>query len=171
MDAGGLVEGIARVVAVEGAVAWLEPEVTTSCSGCNASSACGSPGGMGTLTDRVKVRRFPLDNDQGFVVGERVVIGVQERALIKASMTAYAVPLVSMLLAASMTQWAMGRDAVTLGASLMGLALGFVVARFIADRLRTKGSTTLRFLRRADAATVSTKIHTEILRSERCKTM
>ncbi len=164
-----LVEGFARVVAVEGVVAWLEPEATTSCSGCSASSACGSPGGIGTVASRIEARRFSLPNDQGYVVGERVVIGVREQALVKASLTAYAIPLLCMLVAAVVAQWRFGRDEITLAASLIGLVMGFSVARVSANYLRARGGTTLRFVRRADEDASSQRVSTKIQRIERCK--
>jgi len=53
-----LVEGIARVVAVEGAVAWLEPEQGPSCAGCNLPGLWRQ--GLGTVASRLAARRFPL---------------------------------------------------------------------------------------------------------------
>ena len=162
-----LVEGFARVVAVEGMVAWLEPETTTSCSGCSAVSGCQSPGGIGTIADRRKARRFSLVNDQNFLVGERIVVGAQEQALVKASFVAYAVPLTSLLVGAVLAQWAFGRDEITIASSLVGLALGFSMARGIANLMRARGSTTLHFIRRAGAAPFSQPIIVQGI--DRCK--
>jgi len=82
-----MVEGFAHVVAVEDGVAWLEPEQTSSCGSCASSSACGAKG-LGTTASRLEARRFKLDNHAGLVVGERVVVGIRENALVKASLTA-----------------------------------------------------------------------------------
>ena len=71
------VEGIARVVRVEGRVAWLEPEQTTSCGHCASSSSCGAKG-IGTVGARLEARRFPMDNDDALRVGERIVVGVNK---------------------------------------------------------------------------------------------
>ncbi|CAK0755527.1 sigma-E factor negative regulatory protein RseC [Gammaproteobacteria bacterium] len=146
-----MVEGFAHVVAVDGAVAWLEPEATTSCSGCAASLACETPG-IGTLASRVRARRFPLANHENFVVGERIVVGVRENTLVSASLTVYALPMVTMLGAGITAQWAVGRDGITLVASLVGLLLGFGIAHLRARHLIAKGSMDLSFIRRADGA-------------------
>lgn len=149
-------EGIARVVAVVGAVAWLEPEQTGSCGGCAGAARCGAKG-IGTLASRLEGRRFPLANTSGLgaglgaglCVGERVVVGVPEDALVKASLTAYALPLLTMFAAGGLAQAAEGRDGVTLAASVAGLALGLGLARVLARRLAAGGQIAPRLLRRA----------------------
>lgn len=144
-----LVEGFAYVVAVEGDTAWLEPEQTTSCGGCASASACGAKG-IGTLADRLEARRFSLPNRDGLRVGERVVVGVSEKALVKASLTAYAIPLAALLFCGAMAQWAAGSDLVTMAAMVGGLALGLLGARLNAGRLNARGELSPHYLRRAD---------------------
>jgi sigma-E factor negative regulatory protein RseC len=145
-----LVEGTARVVAVDGSLAWLEPEQTGSCGGCAAAASCGSKG-IGTLASRLEARRFPLAGTTGLAVGDRVVVGVREDALVKASLTAYALPLVTMFAAGAFAQAAAGRDDLTLAASVAGLALGLGIARLLARRLAASGQIAPRLLRRTDA--------------------
>ncbi|MDE2309877.1 MAG: SoxR reducing system RseC family protein [Betaproteobacteria bacterium] len=149
-SAPAMVEGIAHVVAVEGAMVWLEPEQSSSCSGCASASACGSKG-IGTTASRLEARRFQLVNDIGLRVGERVVIGIRENALLKASITAYVIPLATLLIAGALAQWATGSDRVTMIAMLAGLALGLWLARLGAGRLMARGDLAPRFLRRAGA--------------------
>lgn len=151
------VEGIARVVAVEGGVAWLEPEQTTSCGHCAHSASCGSAEreapGIGSIASRLAARRFVLDNPPGaaaLAVGERVVVGVGERALLGAALTAYGLPLLTALSAGALTQAQYGEDAATLLGMLGGLAAGLILARFNARRLAARGELAPRFLRRAE---------------------
>lgn len=152
-SAPAMVEGIAHVVAVEGALAWLEPEQTTSCGSCASSSACGAKG-IGTTASRLEARRFSLDNQAGLAVGERVVVGIRENALVKASLTAYAIPLATALISGALAQWAEGRDGITMAAMIGGLLLGLGLARLSASRLSARGELAPRFLRRADTASV-----------------
>lgn len=142
-----LVEGIARVVVVDGAVAWLEPEQSPSCAGC-ASLGCGAKG-LGTLASRLAARRFPLAGHPDLRVGERVVVGVRGDALLKAALTAYVLPLVAMLGVAVLAQSLAGHDGITLAASVVGLLLGLGIARRWASRLAARGVIAPRFLRRA----------------------
>ena len=150
------VEGIARVVRIDGGTAWFEPEQTTSCGLCASSAACGvtssatgSGAGIGSIARRIEFRRFPLDNANQLHVGERVVIGVDDRSLIKASLTAYAIPLVTALTAGGFTQGAYGDDLLTMAAMATGLFGGLLIARIVARTLTRRGELSPRFLRRA----------------------
>ncbi|MBI5110301.1 MAG: SoxR reducing system RseC family protein [Rhodocyclales bacterium] len=148
------VEGIARVVGVDGAVAWLEPEQTSSCGSCASAASCGAgdtnpAGGIGTVADRIAARRFALANANGLRVGERVVVGVAERALIRAALTAYGLPLATALTAGGLAESAWGSDLATLAAMAGGLLGGLLLARLVAHRLRARGELAPHFLRRA----------------------
>jgi sigma-E factor negative regulatory protein RseC len=152
-SAPAMVEGIAHVVAIEGGTVWLEPEQTSSCGSCASSSACGAKG-IGTTANRLEARRFSLENQAGLAIGERVVVGISENSLIKASLTAYAIPLATALIAGTLAQWAAGRDGITMAAMVSGLLLGLGLARLHASRLSARGELAPRFLRRANAASV-----------------
>ncbi len=149
-SAPAMIEGIAQVVELDGKLAWLVPEQTTSCGGCASASACGAKG-IGTTASRLELRRFQLDNDIGLRIGERVVVGIRENALIKASITAYAIPLATLLAAGGLAQWVSGSDRVTMAAMFAGLVLGLVFARIGAGRLMLRGDLAPRFIRRASA--------------------
>lgn len=143
-----LTEGIAQVVAVEGNLAWLIPESGSSCGGCSSAAACGSKG-IGTIASRLEARRFQMVNDAGLSVGERVVVGISENAVLRASVTAYVIPLATLLGAGALAQSVAGSDAITMAAMLAGLVLGLWLARVRAGRLLARGDLAPRFLRRA----------------------
>lgn len=148
------VEGIARVVGVDGATAWLEPEQTSSCGSCAAAASCSAgdtnaAGGIGTVANRIAARRFALDNANGLHVGERVVVGVAERALIRAALTAYGLPLATALTAGGIFERAFASDLATMAAMAGGLLLGLLLARAVARRLTLRGELAPHFLRRA----------------------
>jgi sigma-E factor negative regulatory protein RseC len=145
-----VVEGIARVVRIDGATAWFEPEQTTSCGSCASAASCGAGAtGIGTVASRNAVRRFSLENTNELRPGERVVVGVDNRALLKASLTAYALPLVTALTAGAFAESAAGSDLVTMAAMAGGLGFGLLAARIVAHRLASRGDLAPRFLRRA----------------------
>lgn len=141
-----VIEGFARVVALDGATAWLEPEQGTSCGTCMSSSACASKNGYGFF---LKARRFPLANEAGLRVGERVVVGVTEKSLVRASLLAYLLPMVAMLAAAVTVHAQGGSDGMAMLAALGGLAGGMVVAGLRARILSARGDLKPHFLRRA----------------------
>ena len=142
-----LVEGIARVVGVHGAVAWLEPEQGGTCAHCASSAACGSKG-LGTLANRLEARRFPITGHPDLAVGDRVVVGVRGDTLVKAALITYAIPLGLLFVAGGLAQWAAGSDAVTLAASICGLLLGLGAIKIGAGRLFGRGGSAPRLLRR-----------------------
>lgn len=147
-SAPAMVEGTAQVVAVEGNMVWLVPESGSSCGGCASAAACGSKG-IGTTASRLEARRFQLVNDAGLRVGERVVVGIRENTLLRASLTAYAVPLATLLSAGALAQWAVGSDLITMAAMIAGLMLGLGLARLGAGRLLVRGELAPRYIRRA----------------------
>lgn len=159
MDAGHPVppqlEGTARVVAIVGPVAWLEPEPAAACGACAAAAGCGAAAlfrAGGTSAKHREARRFPLAtgaDHAALKVGDRIVVGVHEDGLLKAALTAYLVPLVGALVAGGMAQSAAGSDALTLAAMAAGLALGLVIARGLAARRAFGEAIAPRFLRHA----------------------
>jgi len=147
-SAPSMVEGIAQVVKIDGKTAWLVPEQGSSCGSCASATACGSKG-IGTTASRLDNRRFRIDNDAHLAVGERVVFGIRENVLLKASITAYAIPLATLLLAGSLAQWQFGSDLITMAATVVGLVIGLGISRIEAGRLHTRGDLAPLFLRRA----------------------
>lgn len=143
-----MVEGIAQVVKIEGKTAWLVPEQGSSCGSCASAAACGSKG-VGTTASRLDNRRFRIDNEANLAVGERVVFGIRDNVLLKASIAAYAIPLATLLLAGSLAQWMFGSDLITMAALFAGLVIGLGISRLEAKRLHSKGDLAPLFLRRA----------------------
>lgn len=144
------VEGIARVVSISEGMAWLEPEQTTSCGSCASATACGSGAtGIGTVASRIEARRFVIDNPADLRVGERVVVGIADRALIKATLTAYGLPLLTAFTAAGFAESTWGNDLATMAFMVTGLFSGLALARIGALHLGARGELAPRFLRRA----------------------
>jgi len=149
-----LVEDLARVVAAEGELVWLEPEQSPSCAGCAAMAGCSAKD-LGSLSRRLAARRFPLPQlsaEPRLRVGERVVVGVRPPALVSGSAVAYLVPLLAMFAAGFAAQNVWARDGFTLLACVAGLAAGVGVAHLLAARLAARGALAFRYLRRADPA-------------------
>lgn len=155
-----MIEGFARVVAVESSRVWLEPEQTASCGTCSSVGLCSI--GKDALTARkLAARRFQLPGDLGLKVGERVVVGVRDDTLVKGAMTAYGVPLLTILAGGIAGQeWGHSDGLAALGAAV-GLAVGLIVARILANNLSARGMLTPRFLRRAFDPPSEGECHTD----------
>lgn len=127
-----LIEGLARVIAVDGAQVWLAAEQPAACGSCATRSACGS--GAAKPAANWRAPRSLVPGQAPLALGDTVRIGVDRRALTRASLTAYALPLVTLLLAAIGMQGA--GDGAAIAAALVGLLLGVAVARVLARRWR-----------------------------------
>ena len=146
-DRADLVEGTVRVVALEGGMAMLEPEQTTSCGGCGSAAVCGEKGG--NSAQWLQARRFAIANDHDLVVGDRIVVGIAEGSLLRGAVTAYGLPLLTMLAGGITAQQMGGGDGASAAAAIGGLVTGLVIARFWSRRLLAQGDLSPRFLRRA----------------------
>lgn len=139
-----LVEGFARVVAVQGGDIVLEPEQTTACGHCVSSTVCG----IGSNASRIHARRFTMVNTMGLGIGDRVVVGVSESSLLRASIVAYGLPLVAMLTGMIVGQQSTGEDVWAMAGAAAGLAIGLVVARVAAKIMAVRGEVAPKLLRR-----------------------
>lgn len=88
----------ARVVAVEGEFAWVETQRRTACGNCAVRKGCGS----GVLARAVgnRLTHLRVLNVIGAGVGDEVVIGIEDGALVRLSFAVYTMPLVLMIAAA-----------------------------------------------------------------------
>ncbi len=98
-----MIEEQARVVAIDGTYAEVEAERGSSCGSCAARSSCGTSTLSRFLGSRTA--RIRLENRLGAECGDRVVIGVPEQALPKASFLVYILPLLTLLSAAMLGEW------------------------------------------------------------------
>jgi len=132
-----VVEGVALVVAADGQRVWLQAEQAASCCGsCATQAVC--TGGSHTQTVGNWQLQQPLDGLEGdgrlLAVGDRVRVGIDRSALARTSLVAYALPLLSMLLAA--VTFHDSGNAGAVAAALAGLIGGIAVARVLARRWR-----------------------------------
>ncbi len=137
-----LVEGRARVIALEEGQVLLEPIVSSGCKGCVSAGLCGAMAGSNSLA----ARRFRIPDGDGLKVGDRVVVGLGQTALLKASWLAYAIPLLLMLTASMAADRLWGRDGVTALCAVGGLGAGMVWSRWRAAAMSRRGELTPRYL-------------------------
>ena len=127
-----LIEGLARVVALDRDQVWLLAEQPAACGSCATRSACGGASAKPGTSWRVP--RFMGQGQPPLALGDTVRVGVDRSALTRASLTAYALPLATMLMAVVAMQGA--SDAMAIAAALFGLLLGVAAARLLARRWR-----------------------------------
>ncbi|CCQ72918.1 SoxR reducing system RseC family protein [Magnetospira sp. QH-2] len=127
-----LVEGTAVVLAVSAEAVWLRAETKSACGGCSSSKSCG----VSALSKFIGLKevKFRLDNSFDATPGERVVVGVTQSALLRASLVAYMVPVLGMIIAAVAASGAGLPEWGTVAAAGVGLTAGFGLAQIIGRR-------------------------------------
>ena len=133
-----MIEERARVIAVENDKLLLEAQTQSACGGCEARQGCGTS----VLSKWVGRRftRFQATNTVNARVGDEVVVGLAEEAMLKGSILVYLMPLLAMIVAAVLADSlipfdAAARDVLVLIAAVAGFVLMLVVSRrFLSSR-------------------------------------
>ncbi len=115
-----MIETPARISRVDGDRAWVVAAAPPSCGACGGKG-CGS-----SLFARVLHADEPeyrVDNTLGAAVGEAVVVGLPDGALLGAAATAYLLPLL-LLLGGGLIGQRLGGELGAVTGGLCGLVLG-----------------------------------------------
>ncbi|MFQ5644498.1 MAG: SoxR reducing system RseC family protein [Thiogranum sp.] len=90
-----MLEETAQVVRIDGDEIWVETQRQSSCGSCAAAKGCGTAT-LAKVLGRRRTRVRVL-SDQPLGIGDRVVIGIREQALVRGSLAVYAVPILLLL--------------------------------------------------------------------------
>lgn len=122
-----------KVVAVSGEHAWVQTIRTSACQSCSARNGCGQKL-LATATGG-RANQVRVVNSVNASVGQDVTLGIDESALLGASLLVYALPLLLMV-AASMAghQLSGGNDFASMIGAAAGLASGFYISRKLQHR-------------------------------------
>lgn len=130
-----MLEETGTVIDTQGNTLWVQTISRSSCSKCS-TSAC-STSVIGKLFN-LKRNVLQMENTLQAIKGQRVVIGIPDSTLVKASVWAYLVPIVFMV-AATMVALSIGAgDALQAMAAAVGLLLGFMVVKRVMSRVTEK---------------------------------
>lgn len=90
-----MIEEVATVINCSGKQAILEAQRKSTCGSCAAKSGCGTAVFAKTLGK--KSSRITVDNTLNLQVGDRVLVGLHENALLLGSSIIYLLPLIGLL--------------------------------------------------------------------------
>lgn len=123
-----MIETEAWVVASEGDFVWVEAAQGSTCEGCHVAGGCGTSV-LGQLFGR-RPYRLRAVNPVGADIGDRVAIGLDERAFLRGSLLVYALPLLGLVVGGLIAVGLMGEGdtSAVLGGGL-GLVLGLSWSR------------------------------------------
>jgi len=132
-----MIEEQARVVAIKGNQLVLQAQTQSACGSCSASQGCGT-----SLLAKVigrKFTQFQAENNVNAIVGDFVVVGIPEDALLKGSMVMYVVPVLGMLIFALLADLFLlastqSRDLMIAVSAIFGLVFGSLISRWYFQR-------------------------------------
>lgn len=106
------------------ATATLEIERKTACGLCGQTRGCGNSI-WGKLFAHQSTA-FKAQNSIHAKVGDSVIVGINEKALLKSALLLYIVPLVTLLIGAILATQIKASDGSAMLGALVGLLLGFL---------------------------------------------
>jgi sigma-E factor negative regulatory protein RseC len=131
-----MIEQKAVIIANEVGYAWVMPEDNAGCQSCaTEKSSCSTL----SLSEwfKPKPQAVKVLNPVYARVGDQVVVGLKSNALLLYSVLAYALPLISLLIAALLGTYifqsvGLNSDIGAMLAGVVGLIVGFRLARYFA---------------------------------------
>ena len=137
-----MIEEQATVIKCEDQYVWVQTQRQSTCGHCSVKNGCGTQLLSKVLGNKIaRVRCLNTRNsnsgDDSFLLksGDKVVIGLQESALLNGSLLIYFLPLVIMILLGGLSVfaariwWPEGTDLLSIVASFTGLFIGLYLAR------------------------------------------
>ncbi len=135
-----MIEQTVKVVAVKDDTVWVESLARHGCARCEAGQGCG--GGIFAKLFGDKQFRMEISNSLLLKEGDNVVIGIPENSVTTASLWAYLLPLMGLLLGAVMgnSMDAVNEEFWTLSLALFGVVFALLlgVLRVRTQRFRKK---------------------------------
>ncbi len=128
-----MIEEQAQVIEIKGDILFLQAQTQSACGSCSANKGCGT-----SLLAKVvgrKFTHFQAENNVNAKVGDIVVVGLAEDALLKGSMVMYIIPILAMLVFALLADYllasdALYRDLMIAATAMMGLVWGSLLSKW-----------------------------------------
>jgi sigma-E factor negative regulatory protein RseC len=132
-----MIEEQAQVIEIKGNRLLLQAQTQSACGSCSVSKGCGT-----SLLAKVvgrKFTHFQAENNINAKVGDTVVVGIAEDALLKGSLMMYISPVACMLVFALLADYLLitaiqNRDLMIAASSFMGLAFGSLMSKWYFGR-------------------------------------
>ncbi|MDH5473716.1 MAG: SoxR reducing system RseC family protein [Gammaproteobacteria bacterium] len=136
-----MIEEQATVVALEGKDALLQTQRKSACQSCSVKKGCGT-----SVISKVVGKRssqIRVANVLDAKLGDTVLLGVHEDALVQGSLLIYAMPLLAMLLLAVAGEfWAKvngyNSELVAIISAILGFSGAMLMTRFVITRASLK---------------------------------
>lgn len=130
-----MIEEQAQVVELTSDGIWVETQRRTACGQCAANKGCGTATLAKVLGNKRSRVRALNPKATLVAVGDEVIIGIDEQALVRGSLVVYTVPLLSLFIFGLLGQMLGTQlllespELLSIGFSIFGLVLGFAWVR------------------------------------------
>lgn len=94
-----IIEESGRVIAIDGDHAWVVTERQSACGSCAANKGCGT-GIMSRAFSTGRQIKIRVRNAVDAAVGDEVVLGIDDRMVLRSSILMYLLPLLALLFGA-----------------------------------------------------------------------
>lgn len=120
-----------RIVSIEADGVWVETIQRSVCGSCKAEKGCGQSL-MSKWGGRTSYLWVLLDgrNPSDYHLGDEIQLGIPEDVIVKASLLAYVMPLITLILGTVIAHNIWAEDAYTAMGALLGLVLGGFILRW-----------------------------------------
>lgn len=121
------------VVKIADEFAWIRTQRHHACGHCDSKDSCGTASlsqVLGQKVTEVKVR-----NQVAARVGDTVIVGLDEQALLRGSLVLYLLPLICLFAAAIFTQTWFDSEILTIISGISGLAVGLLWVKRITAKM------------------------------------
>ncbi len=118
----------AIVVEVNGQQVSVETDRQSSCGHCSAKNGCGSAL-LGKFFDRNK-QHLIVETDLKLSVGDRILLGLDESALLRGSFIVYAIPLLMMLFLPIVINQFVISEIISILSAVVGFSIGIIYVKY-----------------------------------------
>jgi sigma-E factor negative regulatory protein RseC len=142
-----MIEETALVIDVSQRQILLETQRKSACQSCSVKSGCGTS----TLAKVVGKRssQFCVNKAFDVQVGDKVIVAVDENALVQGSLLLYLFPLIFMMMSALLAEFLFTNEPVTILFAVAGFILAMLVVRLILSKSTLKNAVQPHLIRRA----------------------
>lgn len=127
-----MIEERGRVLSVEEGAVWVATLRRSACDSCQARNGCGQSVlqrlGLGDRSGLIRV--LNQQAGQRFRIGDDVIIGVPEHAVLHGSVVVYLIPLLMLFAGALLAQFFGASEGAIIVAGFSGMAGGFAAVRW-----------------------------------------
>lgn len=124
-----MLEEIAEVIEVHPDFILVSASRLGACSACQASANCGQRSLAGLFGNKNILLSLENPEQLPIEVGQSVVLGLHEHALLKSSFVMYLIPLFFLIVSAVVTTLLSFSEGLIVLSSLVSLSIGFLIAR------------------------------------------